>query len=152
MRLQIQTVSAVALIVGCSTVPRSTAPVSTSPNSVSAAGHSTMSVAATTACADRVLTGLGFRIQQHDASRVWGIRSEAGTISTAFGPARLATWASAVGRSQDGGTELVVSAQGWAFPESGRGEANSNRVAVAPPPGEAKQAVEQVVSACTSGG
>jgi hypothetical protein len=152
MRLQIQTVSALGLIAGCSTVPMSTTPVSTSPNSVSAAGHSTASVAATTACADRVLMGLGFRIQQRHVSSVWGTRSEAGTMATAYGPARLATWATAVGRAQDGKTELVVSAWGWAFPESGRGEANSNRVAVAPPPGEAKQAVEQVVSSCTSGG
>ena len=45
-------------------------------------------------------------------------------------------------------TVFVVSGQSWVFPKSGRGEANSNLVAITPS-AEARSRVDALISACS---
>lgn len=70
------------------------------------------------------------------------------TEATAYGRGDvrdLVSW----GVKKDGDqTVFVVSGQSWVFPKSGRGEANSNLVAITPS-AEARSRVDALISACS---
>jgi hypothetical protein len=122
-------VVAAALMLGCATTPEL---VKTDERVYLASAETTRSENAVTACA-RSRTEAGFRIARIE--------------NTAYGRGLVSDYLSFRTYRAGDQTVLMVSARSYVFPESGRGEANTNTVAI-PVTDEAKQRATQIVNEC----